>query len=162
MRAMVPGSFDPFTLGHLDVVRRAARLFGEVVVAVGLNSSKDYLFTADERLALVRASLTDVPGATAESMPGLLVDFCRQHDIGTIVRGARSGADFDAEMGQAQMHAALAGLEWVILPPVPDLGFVSSTLVRQLARGGGEIGPFVPAAVADYWRRSGDDHRHAD
>ena len=162
MRVVVPGSFDPFTLGHLDVVSRAVGLFGDVIVAVGVNAAKDHLLSFDERLALAQQSVGGLTGATAEPMGGLLIDFCREREVGTIIRGARSGADFEAEMGQAQMHAALVGLEWVILPATPAWGFVSSTLVRQLARGGGDIGPFVTPAVADYWRRSGDVHRHAD
>jgi len=153
--AVVPGSYDPFTLGHLDIVERAARLFGEVVVAVGVNSTKDYLFSFAERLDLARASCQGLPGVTVAGMDGLLVDFCRAHGAGTIVKGARSGHDFEAELAQAQMNASYSGVETLVLPTSAAWGYISSTLVRQLARGGGDVSDYVPSAVTDYWRRSG-------
>jgi pantetheine-phosphate adenylyltransferase len=152
---VVPGSFDPITRGHVDIVERAARLFGEVIVAVGVNAAKDYLFTFEERLELVRAALAGLPGVTVEPMTGLLVDFCREHGAGTILKGARSGHDFEAELAQAQMNGSYSGVETLVLPTAAAWGFVSSTLVRQLARGGGDVSDYVPDAVTDYWRRSG-------
>jgi pantetheine-phosphate adenylyltransferase len=155
VKVVVPGSYDPFTLGHLDVVRRASGLFGEVVVAVGVNATKDYLFTLDERVELARAACQDVPGVTVVPMSGLLVDFCQAVGVTTIVKGARSGQDFVVELGMAQMNGSLAPVETLILPAAPSWGFVSSTLIRQIARGGGDVQPFVPAVVFDYWRRTG-------
>jgi pantetheine-phosphate adenylyltransferase len=151
--AVVGGSFDPFTIGHDDLVRRAVRLFGQVVVGVGINSAKDYLLTLDERVNLTRASLADLPSVRVELMPGLLADFCRQHGARTIVKGARSGSDFDVEVALAQMNASYDDLETVILPSRPAWGFISSTLVRQAARGGADISQYVPPAVANYWRQ---------
>jgi pantetheine-phosphate adenylyltransferase len=160
--AVVPGSYDPFTLGHLDIVERAVRLFGGAVVAVGQNSTKDYLFSFEERLDLARAACAGLPGVTVEPMTGLLVDFCRDHGVGTIVKGARSGHDFEAELGQAQMNASYSGIETVVLPTAPAWGFISSTLVRQLARGGADVSAYVPGVVMDYWRRRGHGRPDVD
>jgi pantetheine-phosphate adenylyltransferase len=133
-------------------------LFGRVLVAVGRNAAKDYLFSAEERLELARVSCVGLPGVAVLPMTGLLVDFCRAHDVDVIVKGARSGRDFEAELGMAQMNASLAGVETVVAPASPAWGFVSSGLVRQVARGGASVEEYVPVAVFDYWRRAG----HAD
>ncbi len=150
MRVVVPGSFDPVTQGHLDIFRRAAALFGDVIVGVGVNSTKSYLFSAEERLELVRAAVADLPGVTAEPLAGLLVDFCRQVGAQAIVKGGRGGADFEFEVQMAQMNHALTGVETVVLPASAEWAFVSSTLVRQVASLGGDVTPFVPPCV---WAR---------
>jgi pantetheine-phosphate adenylyltransferase len=139
----------------LDVVRRAQRLFGAVVVAVGRNAAKDGLLSLDERVALARASCAGLEGVTVEPLPGLLVDFCRAHGVAVVVKGARGGGDFEFELAMAQMNASLAGVETVVLPAAPALGFVSSTLVRQIARGGADVKEYIPTAVFDYLRRTG-------
>lgn len=149
MRAVVPGSFDPITNGHLDVIRRARAIFDHVVVAVGANSSKRYLFETGERLELVRAATADIDGVTAEPLEGLLVDFCRAHDAGAIVKGARGATDFDFEVGMARMNHSLIGVETVILPASATWSYVSSTLVREVAILGGDVGPYVPDVVAE-------------
>lgn len=149
MRAVVPGSFDPITNGHLDVVTRAAALFESVVVAVGSNSTKSYLFEPGERVELVRAATSGLDGVTVEPFEGLLVDFCRLHGIGAVVKGARGGGDFDVEVGMARMNHSLTGIETVILPAAVQWSYVSSTLVREVALMGGDVTPYVPAAVAD-------------
>lgn len=149
MRAVVPGSFDPITNGHLDVIRRARAIFDQVVVAVGANSSKRYLFEPAERLDLVRAVTADLDGVTAEPLEGLLVDFCRAHDAGAIVKGARGATDFDFEVGMARMNHSLIGVETVILPASAAWSYVSSTLVREVAMLGGDVGPYVPDVVAE-------------
>ncbi|MDR1807212.1 MAG: pantetheine-phosphate adenylyltransferase [Propionibacteriaceae bacterium] len=153
MKAVFPGSFDPFTLGHRNLVERTARLFSDVVVAVGVNSAKDYLFSFEERVTLARASVADLANVVVEPMDGLLVDFCRDHAVGTIVKGARTGGDFEAELAQAQMNASYSGIETVIVPAAAAWGFMSSTLVRQCFRGGGDVRGYVPQAVADYWNK---------
>jgi pantetheine-phosphate adenylyltransferase len=145
----VPGSFDPITNGHLDVIRRARAIFDQVVVAVGANSSKRYLFEPAERLDLVRAVTADLDGVTAEPLEGLLVDFCRAHDAGAIVKGARGATDFDFEVGMARMNHSLIGVETVILPASAAWSYVSSTLVREVAMLGGDVGPYVPDVVAE-------------
>jgi pantetheine-phosphate adenylyltransferase len=160
VKAVVPGSFDPFTRGHLDIVERAVGLFDQVVVAVGRNAAKDPLFSLEERVELARASCQHLDAVTVEPMSGLLVDFCRAHDLGTIVKGARQGLDFEVELGMAQMNASLAAVETVILPTRPNWSFVSSSLVRQIARAQGDVSPYVPAAVVDRLRRS--RHVHSD
>ena len=149
MRAVVPGSFDPITNGHLDVIRRARAIFDEVVVAVGANSSKRYLFEPAERLELVRAATAGIEGVTAEPLSGLLVDFCRAHGADAIVKGARAAADFDFEVGMARMNQSLTGVETVILPAAAQWSYVSSTLVREVATLGGDAAPYVPAVVAE-------------
>ena len=148
MRAVVPGSFDPITNGHLDVIRRARAIFDEVVVAVGANSSKRYLFEPAERLELVREATADIEGVTVETLSGLLVDFCRTHDVGAVVKGARAATDFDFEVGMARMNHSLTGIETVILPAAAQWSYVSSTLVREVATLGGDAAPYVPAVVA--------------
>ena len=148
MRAVVPGSFDPITNGHLDVIRRARAIFDEVVVAVGVNSSKTYLFEPDERLELVRSATAGLDGVTVEPLSGLLVEFCRSRGAGAIVKGGRAGADFDFEVGMARMNHSMTGVETVILPASAQWSFVSSTLVREVARLGGDVAPYVPDVVA--------------
>ncbi len=149
MRAVVPGSFDPITNGHLDVIRRARAIFDEVVVAVGANSSKRYLFEPAERLELVRAATAGIDGVTAEPLSGLLVEFCRTHGADAIVKGARAATDFDFEVGMARMNHSLTGVETVILPAAAQWSYVSSTLVREVATLGGDAAPYVPAVVAE-------------
>lgn len=149
MRVVVPGSFDPVTNGHLDVFRRAAALFGDVVVGVGANSTKNYLFQPDERLDLVRAATAGIPGVTAEPLDGLLVDFCRRVGAGVVLKGGRGGADFEFEVQMAQMNHALSGVETVVLPASAEWAYVSSTLVRQIASLGGDVTAFVPPCVAE-------------
>jgi len=135
------------TLGHLDVIIRAAGLFDEVIVAVGHSATKAGFFPVEERVELIRASC-DRPNVQVEAFSGLLVDFCAARDAGAVVKGVRSG-DLDYELQMAQMNRRLSGLETVLLPTAPEWGFVSSTLIRQIASMGGDVSPFVPDAVAD-------------
>ena len=113
MKVVCPGSFDPITLGHLDVVSRAADLFGEVVVAIGRNSTKSHLFSLEERLDLARRALAEVPGATVAPIDGLLVDFCRTIGASAIVKGLRFASDFDYELQMAHMNEHVGGVETV-------------------------------------------------
>jgi len=147
MRAVVPGSFDPFTLGHLDVVARAAALFDEVVVGVGVNAGKQALFTAERRVAMASAAVAGLPGVTVESFQGLLADFCQARGAAVVVRGARGGADFEAESAMAAMNRSLGGVETIVLPASPPVAFISSTLVRSVVLAGGDITKYVPATV---------------
>jgi len=148
VKAVIPGSFDPFTLGHLDVVSRAARLFGQVIVAVGVNDSKQNLLSMDRRVTLARGAVAHLPNVSVEVMPGLLADFCREQMAAVVVRGARGGADFEAEWAMAAMNLSLGGIETVILPASTSVGFISSTLVRSVVRAGGDVTPYVPANVS--------------
>ena len=145
---MCPGSFDPITVGHLDIIERAHALFGEVVVAIGNNSTKNYLFTFDERVALVRGAIEGLDGATVEGMDGLLVDFCRERGIGAVIKGIRFGADVDFELQQAHMNRDLGGIDTVLLPAAKDHVTLSSTIIRQVHSLGGDVSAYVPANVA--------------
>lgn len=145
--AVVPGSFDPITLGHLDIITRAAAVFNKVIVAVGRNSSKNYMFTPDRRLELVADAVADMPNVRAASIDGLLIDFCRANDASVIVKGVRFGSDFDYELQMAQMNRALSGIETALLPAGRQYGTVSSTILREVAHNGGDISQFVTPAV---------------
>jgi pantetheine-phosphate adenylyltransferase len=151
-RAVCPGSFDPVTNGHLDIVRRASTLFDEVVVAVGTNVSKNRLFTADERIAMLRRACADIPNVTVEGFAGLVTTFCAERDIAAIVKGLRAASDFDYELQMAQMNHSLTDVETVFLPTSPERGFVSSSLVKEVAGFGGDVSAFVPDFVHDELR----------
>ena len=145
--AVCPGSFDPVTNGHIDIVARASALFDEVTVAVLVNKSKDSLFTVDERMAM----LTEVCGAygnvKVDSFHGLLVDFCRDRSITAIVKGLRAVSDFDYELQMAQMNSTLAGVETVFVPTSPEYSFLASSLVKEVAMFGGDVSSLVPPSV---------------
>ncbi|NLE18967.1 MAG: pantetheine-phosphate adenylyltransferase [Propioniciclava sp.] len=149
MRAICPGSFDPVTHGHLDIIERAAQMFGEVVVAVGRNSAKNYLFTPDERAAMIAEATAHLPNVRVEMLEGLLVDFCRDHDIDVIVKGLRFASDFEFELQMAQMNFALSGIETIMLPTAARWAHLSSTMIREVAKLGGDVSQFVTADVAD-------------
>ena len=151
-RAVCPGSFDPVTNGHLDIVRRAATLFDEVVVAVGTNVGKNRLFSPEERIEMLRRACADVPHVTVEGFSGLITAFCAERDIAAIVKGLRAASDFDYELQMAQMNSSLTGVETVFIPTSPDRGFVSSSLVKEVAGFGGDVSPYVPAFVHDELR----------
>lgn len=148
MKAICPGSFDPVTHGHLDIIARAAQLFDEVVVGVGQNSTKNYLFTPEERLDMLTEAVSAWPNVSVAPLDGLLVDFARRHEAGVIVKGLRFASDFDFELQMAQMNKALSGVETILLPTAAQWAFVSSTLIREIARLGGDVSPFVAAPVA--------------
>ncbi len=146
--AVCPGSFDPVTNGHVDVVRRAAALFDEVVVAVLGNPAKKGLFPLEERVQLIRAALDGVQGVRVEGVPGgLLVDYCRSVGAAAIVKGLRSGNDFGYELPMARMNRHLTGIETVFLPGDPAFDHVSSSLVKEVAGHGGDVTGLVPDAV---------------
>ena len=146
-RAVCPGSFDPPTFGHLDIVRRSARLFDEVIVAVGTNVSKRRLFDDEERIAMMRRACADLDNVSVESFAGLVTTFCAERDASAIVKGLRAASDFDYELQMAQMNSSLTGVETVFVPTSPERGFVSSSLVKEVAGFGGDVSAFVPAFV---------------
>jgi pantetheine-phosphate adenylyltransferase len=152
-RVVCPGSFDPVTLGHLDVIARAAALVDEVVVAVGSNVSKRAWFTPDERVAMLRQTCAEWSNVTVTLFDGLLVDFCRAAGVSAIAKGLRSAADFDYELPMAQMNARLSGVDTIFLPTSPQWSFVSSSLVREVAGLGGDVDAFLAPAVAEQVRR---------
>jgi pantetheine-phosphate adenylyltransferase len=147
-RCVCPGSFDPVTSGHLDVVRRATTLFDEVVVAVLTNPAKRGLFDAKERLQLLEASVAGLSGVRVEAVDGgLLVDYCRRIGAVAVVKGVRSGADYAYELPMALMNRHLTGLETIFVPGDPRFEHVSSTLVKEVASHGGDVSGLVPDAV---------------
>ena len=147
-RCVCPGSYDPVTEGHLDVIRRASALFDEVVVAVMTNPAKTGTFTLDERLDLLQACVADLPGVrVVDAGGGLLVDFCRRVGAGAVVKGLRSGTDVAYEMPMALMNRHLTGLETVFLPGDPTLEHISSSLVKEVAAHGGDVSGMVPDGV---------------
>ncbi|WP_203566762.1 pantetheine-phosphate adenylyltransferase [Aestuariimicrobium ganziense] len=147
MRVVCPGSFDPITLGHVDVIQRAAEIFGEVVVAVGVNTTKQYVFSEDERIALARRTFADLPGVIVAPIEGLLVDFCREHGAEIVVKGLRFSSDFEFELQQAHMNNHVGDVETVFLPASREFGTISSTLIRNIAAYGGDVSAFLPPEV---------------
>jgi pantetheine-phosphate adenylyltransferase len=147
-RAVCPGSFDPVTNGHLDIIGRSSRLFDEVVVAVLVNESKQGLFTIAERLDMLTEVLKPYENVRIESFQGLLVDFCRAQHASVVVKGLRAVSDFDYELQMAQMNIGLAGVETLFMPTNPQHSFLSSSLVKDVAKWGGDVTPHVPEVVA--------------
>jgi len=145
--AVCPGSFDPVTNGHLDVFARASELADEVVVAVLINYSKAGMFTIDERIEILREVVAPYPNVRVDSFHGLLVDYCRDHSIKAIVKGLRAVSDFDYELQMAQMNYRLAHVETLFISTNPLYSFLSSSLVKEVARFGGDVSGLVPDAV---------------
>jgi pantetheine-phosphate adenylyltransferase len=148
-RAVCPGSFDPVTNGHLDIIGRASRLYDEVYVAVMINKSKQGLFTVEERMDLLRQVTAEYGNVKVESFHGLLVDYCKQHDIPAIVKGLRAVSDFDYELQMAQMNNGLTGVETLFIPTNPTYSFLSSSLVKEVAAWGGDVSHLVPPVVLE-------------
>jgi len=145
--AVCPGSFDPVTNGHLDVFARAASLADEVVVAVLINHSKAGLFPIEERMEILREVVAPFPNVRVDSFHGLLVDYCRTYEIRAIVKGLRAVSDFDYELQMAQMNYRLAGIETLFISTNPLYSFLSSSLVKEVAKFGGDVSDLVPEAV---------------
>ena len=152
-RAVCPGSFDPVTNGHLDIFGRAAALFDEVVVAVGVNKSKakssSRLFTSDERIAMLTDAVGPWPNVTVQGFTGLVTDFCRDIGAQSIVKGLRGSGDYDYELQMAQMNAHLTDVETVFLMTDPSMSFVSSSLVKEVASFGGDVSGLLPDVVLE-------------
>jgi pantetheine-phosphate adenylyltransferase len=145
--ALCPGTFDPVTNGHVDIIQRAARCFDEVVVAVLENPDKEPLFAAEERVAMLNDAVADIDGVTVESFTGLLVDFARTKGTTSVVKGLRAVTDFDFEMQMAQMNSRMAGVETFFVPTSPQWSYLSSSLLKQVVRYGGDISGLVPSFV---------------
>lgn len=145
--AVCPGSFDPPTNGHLDVFARAAGLADEVVVAVLVNQTKKSLFTVEERIDVLREVVSPYPNVRVDSFHGLLVDYCREHDVQAIIKGLRAVSDFDYELQMAQMNYRLAGVETLFISTNPLYSFLSSSLVKEVAKFGGDVSGLVPDTV---------------
>jgi len=146
-RAVCPGSFDPVTLGHLDIVGRASAVYDEVTVAVLVNKKKSSLFTVDERIEMLREVTASYGNVVVDSFHGLLVDWCRAHDVPVIVKGLRAISDFDYELQMAQMNHGLAGVETLFMTTNPLFSFLSSSLVKEVATYGGDVSHLLPEPV---------------
>ena len=148
-KAVCPGSFDPVTNGHIDIISRASQLFDEVVVAVGINKSKSRarLFSAEERMAMLDRACADFPNVSVAGFEGLLTDFCAEHGIQATVKGLRAVSDFDYELQMAQMNSSLTDVETVFIPCSPEYSFLASSLVKEVATFGGDVSALLPADV---------------
>ncbi|EGQ7777778.1 TPA: pantetheine-phosphate adenylyltransferase [Vibrio parahaemolyticus] len=150
MKVIYPGTFDPVTNGHLNLIERTHEMFDEVVIGVAASPSKNTMFTLEERVALMEEVVAHLPGVTVKGFSGLLVDFARQEQAKVLIRGLRTTVDFEYEFGLTNMYRKLLpGIESVFLTPEEEFAFLSSTIVREVAIHGGSIELFVPAAVAN-------------
>jgi pantetheine-phosphate adenylyltransferase len=156
-KAVCPGSFDPITNGHLDVIERASHLFDEVVIAVLVNNSKSSLFTIEERIVLARDCVKHLLNVKVDMWSGLLVDYCRENKVDAIVKGLRAVSDFDYELQMAQMNLQLKGVDTLLMATKPAYSFLSSSLVREIARYGGDVSKLVPAGVLSELIRKAKD-----
>jgi len=146
-RAVRPGSFDPITFGHLDIISRASAHFDHVVIAVLENRTKSSLFTVDERIEMIRETTAHLSNVSVDSWSGLLVDYCKSNSIQAIVKGLRAVSDFDYELQMAQVNLQGSGVETMFMATSPVHSFLSSSLVKELAHYGGDVSTMVPASI---------------
>jgi pantetheine-phosphate adenylyltransferase len=142
-----PGSFDPITFGHLDIIERAAKLFDQVTIAVLVNKTKKSLFTVDERMGMISEVTSQYPNVTVDSWSGLLVDYCKANGIDAIVKGLRAVTDFDYELQMSQINLQLQGIETLFMSTAPAHSFLSSSLVKEIASHGGDVSSYIPAPL---------------
>ena len=148
-RVVCPGSFDPITYGHLDIVERASSIFDEVVIAVMVNKTKQTLFTVEERIEMTKEVTARFPNVKVDSWSGLLVDYCKKNDISIIVKGLRAVTDFDYELQMSQINLQLQGVETLFLSTAPAHSFLSSSLVKEIASHGGDVSSYIPAVLLE-------------
>jgi len=146
-RAVCPGSFDPITLGHLDIISRASAHFDHVVIAVLENRTKSSLFTVDERIEMIRETTAHLSNVSVDSWSGLLVEYCKSNSIQAIVKGLRAVTDFDYELQMAQVNLQGSGVETMFMATSPVHSFLSSSLVKELAHYGGDVSTMVPVSI---------------
>ena len=146
-RCVCPGSFDPVTNGHVDVIERASRLYDEVTVGVFINRSKTGLFDVTERIEMLREVTEPLGNVVVDTFNGLIVDYCRSHDIPAIVKGLRAVSDFDYELQMSQMNNRLSGVETLFVATNPEYSFLSSNLIKEIALWGGDVSGLVPEPV---------------
>jgi pantetheine-phosphate adenylyltransferase len=148
-RVVCPGSFDPITYGHLDIVERASSIFDEVVIAVMVNKTKQTLFTVEERIEMTKEVTSKYPNVKVDSWSGLLVDYCKKNDISIIVKGLRAVTDFDYELQMSQINLQLQGVETLFISTAPAHSFLSSSLVKEIASHGGDVSSYIPAVLLE-------------
>lgn len=146
-RAVFPGSFDPITLGHVDIIKRAIPLFDEIIIAIGINADKKYMFDSEKRKAFIEATFKDQPKIKTDTYTGLTVDYCKKIDATFILRGLRNPADFEFEKAIAQTNRKLSGIETVFLLTSANTSFISSSIVRDILRNNGDVSVLVPPSV---------------
>jgi pantetheine-phosphate adenylyltransferase len=146
-RAVCPGSFDPITFGHLDIIERASGQFDEVIVAVFVNRNKSGLFSVEERMNLISENIKKFPNVRVDTGSGLLVEYCKKNGVQAIVKGLRAVTDFDYELQMAQVHIQASGVETMFMATSPAHSFLSSSIVKELAYYGGDVSSMVPANV---------------
>ena len=152
-RAVCPGSFDPITYGHLDIIERASRHFDEVIVAVLENRTKSSLFTVDERISMISEVTKKFKNVRVDSWSGLLVDYCKSNSVQSIVKGLRAVSDFDYELQMAQVNLQGSGVETMFMATSPTHSFLSSSLVKELAHYGGDVSSMVPSSINEALKR---------
>ena len=146
-RAIFPGSFDPITLGHVDIINRALPLFDEIIIAIGINADKKYMFTLEERIKFIKENYSNEPKIKVETYKGLTIDVCEKFNVDFILRGLRNPADFEFEKAIAQTNRKMSTIETVFLLTSADTSFISSSIVRDILRNGGNVEGFVPKSV---------------
>jgi len=146
-RAIFPGSFDPLTLGHYDIIKRGVTLFDEIIVAIGVNSSKKYMFSLEERKAFIEKAFEDEPKVTVVTYEGLTVDFCKKNNVEFILRGLRNPADFEFEKAIAHTNRDLAPIETIFLLTSASTSYIASSIVREVIRNNGDYTKLVPDSV---------------
>ena len=146
-RVVCPGSFDPITFGHLDIITRASALFDQVTIAVMVNKTKKTLFTVEERMEMAKEVTAAYPNVKVDSWSGLLVDYCKTNSINTIIKGLRAVTDFDYELQMSQMNLQLQNVETLFMSTSPAHSFLSSSLVKEIASYGGDVSSYIPAPV---------------
>ncbi len=146
-RAIFPGSFDPITLGHYDIIERGVKLFDEVIVAIGVNASKKYMFSIEERMNFIKEAFKHEPKITVVSYKGLTVDFCKENNVEYILRGLRNPADFEFEKAIAHTNRDLAPIETVFLLTAAKTSYIASSIVRDVIRNNGDYTKLVPKSV---------------
>jgi pantetheine-phosphate adenylyltransferase len=146
-RAIFPGSFDPITLGHVDIINRALPLFDEIIIAIGINADKKYMFSLEKRVNFIKENYKHEPKIKVLTYTGLTTDFCEKIDVDFILRGLRNPADFEFEKAIAQTNRKLSNIETVFLLTSADTSFISSSIVRDIIRNGGDVTGFVPKSV---------------
>ena len=146
-KVVCPGSFDPITFGHLDIIERASKLFDEVVIAVLVNKTKTTLFSVDERIEMIKEVTKKFKNVSVDSWSGLLVEYCANNNISMIVKGLRAVSDFDYELQMSQINLQLKGIETIFMSTSPVHSFLSSSLVKEIANYGGDVSNYVPAEI---------------
>ena len=146
-RAVFPGSFDPITLGHIDIIKRATKIFDEIIVAIGINNEKKYLFSNDVRIQFIEDTFIKEPKIKVKKYKGLTINFCKKNNINTILRGVRNPSDFEFEKAIAHTNYKLSGVETVFLITNPEFSYISSSIVREIIENNGNYQKLVPKTV---------------